>query len=815
MRRRPLLAALLLAALATACGPVVEVAPTAPADLAEPQQTSVVLDADGGVLAELHAEQDRELVSIDDIPQVLRDAVIAVEDARFELHAGVDARAVARAFLQNAREGRVTEGGSTITQQLAKNVATGDARTLRRKLEEASVALQLESQLSKDEILEHYLNTVYFGNGAYGVQTASRRYFGIDVAGLSLPQAALLAGLLQAPATYDPLSAPEAATARRDLVLDIMRRRGKIDAETAQEARAADLGLDPQRTSDGLRAPYFVAHVMDALQHDERFAALGDDPVERAHLLFRGGLEIETTLDSSWQEAAEDAVAATLTDPEDPRGAVVAIDPRTGGIRALVGGRDYFDADDPVARFNLATQAERQPGSTFKTVALAAALADGHALEDRYAAPASIELPADPPAEPASWTVTNYDDRDLGELSLREATVRSANTAYAQLVGEVGAERVAAMAHDLGVAAERDLRGYRSIALGSQEVTVLDMATVQATLAAGGIRREPSAVTRVTAADGTVLYDRGTPEGERVLDEGVAWLVSDALSDVVASGTGQRASLRRPLAGKTGTSQRSADAWFAGYTPDLAAAVWIGFAEGQVPMVPPTTRARVEGGTWPAELFARFGTRALEAVPTSDFPVPEAHLVHVTVDTRHDCLPTAYTPRHRVAERAYLAGSEPTEPCDEPDDVPQADVPDGTGAEEDEARRQLEGAGFRVRRRPQFSATLPPGIVLRQEPAPGPDQPLEQGYEATLWVSSADRTPTDVPDALGAPVDEAREALEAAGFVVEVEQGCPDGTDDCTGARQRPGAVWEQEPDVRERVPAHSLVILRAYPDGR
>ncbi len=251
------------AVLATGCGGVVEVAPVGSVALDPPAQTSTILATDGAVLAQLHAEQDRELVPLEDIPRVLRDAVVVVEDARFYDHAGVDARAVARALVRNARSGEVVEGGSTITQQLAKNVVVGSERTLERKLEEAGVALRLEHQFSKDEILERYLNTVYFGHGAYGVQTASRRYFGVDVGALTLPQAALLAALLKAPSTYDPYRAPEVATARRDLVVRLMRERGVVSAAAAYAAQGSDLGVVLPPSRERWDAPYFVDHVLD------------------------------------------------------------------------------------------------------------------------------------------------------------------------------------------------------------------------------------------------------------------------------------------------------------------------------------------------------------------------------------------------------------------------------------------------------------------------------------------------------------------------------------------------------------------------
>ena len=808
-------AALAVAAVATlvitGCGPIVEVEPTASVELAVPPETSVVVDRSGATLAELHAEQDREPVPLDAVPAILRDAVVAVEDARFYEHGGVDGRAIARAVLENTREGRVAEGGSTITQQLAKNLSTGDAQTLGRKFEEASVALQLEAEMTKDDILERYLNTVYFGQGAYGVQAAARRYLGVDVGEVDLAGASLLTGLLRAPSRYDPYTDPDAARDRRDVVLDVMARRGVVSDTDAKAAQAEPLALRPAEDATAHRAPYFVGHVLDQLQHDPRFAALGDDPVSRADVIFQGGLEIATTLDPRWQEAAEHAAEATTGQPGDPTSAVVAIDPASGGIRALVGGRDWNDPDDPAARYNLATQAQRQPASTFKTIALAAALDAGWTLEDRLPAPAQVELGATE-NEPEPWTVSNHEDRDYEEVSLRDATVWSVNTPFAELADAMGAERITELAADLGVTTP--LEPYRSVVLGAQEVSVLEVASVHATIAAGGVHRPPSAVTRITAPDGEVLYERGLVEGERVLDADVAWLVTSALEDVVSRGTGQRAALQRPVAGKTGTSTGSADAWFTGYTPDLAAAVWIGFPEGRRGMVPPATRTRVEGGTWPAELFARFGVAALADQPAKDFAAPDSALVRVTIDAEAGCLPTAFTPPDQLAERPFVAGSEPTEDCPEPDDAPVADVPDVSGLDADAAETVLADAGFTVEQRRQHSGSLPPGLVLRQDPSPGEDQELIDGYTAVIWSSSADRTTAEVPDVLGDALDDAVTALEKDGFVVEIDRACPDGQQTCTGAVQRPETVWEQRPDAGANPPRHSVVELSAYPSA-
>jgi penicillin-binding protein 1A len=690
------------------------------------------------------------------VAPVVTQAVIATEDVRFRSHGGVDVRALGRALLQNLEESAVVEGGSTITQQLAKNAVTGDARTLERKLREASVALQLEQQMSKDEILERYLNTVYFGSGAYGIEAAAREFFHLPAAELDLHHAALLAGVLRSPATYDPRRHPEAAKRRRGVVLDLMAQHGMISRAQAQAAGARQLDVTaPTRRS--WRAAYFVDHVLDELQRAPEFAVLGDTAATRAARVFGGDLRIETTLDPTWQQAAEQAVTATTPHADDPDAALVALDPATGGIRALVGGRDYF-ADREIARFNLATDARRQPGSTFKTVVLAAALDKGHDLDDRYDAPARLRLPAGP-GEPAAWTVMNYANKAYPRMDLLSATTWSVNVVFAQLIDEVGADAVAGMARSLGV--RSTLAPYRSLALGAGEVTVLDMASVQATLAAGGIYRPPAAITRITTAAGDVLYERPQAKGRRVLEQRVALQVTAALREVVRSGTGRRADARRPLAGKTGTTQDGADAWFAGYTPDLAAAVWIGFHKGQVPMTPPRTRARVEGGTWPAEAFARFALRALTETPAHEFTVR---------------------------------------------------VPDVAGQPAASAQRRLTAAGFDVALDHQYSPHLPPGIVAEQDPPAGDDVTLPIGARARLAVSSTTPETVEVPDMLGHDLDGAVAALHAAGLVVRVERICPGGTPTCTGAIERGGQVWEQAPEAGAHATTGDAATLRVFP---
>ena len=786
-----------------------ELKPVGPLRLSPPELTSRVVAADGSLLAELHAEQDRELVPLRRVPKVLRDAVIATEDARFYDHGGVDARAIARAVAVNARTGRVRQGGSTITQQLAKNAVVGNDPTLERKLAEAATALRIERELSKDQILARYLNTVYFGNGAYGVATASRRYFGVDLEDVTLPQAALLAALLKAPGHYDPHAHPQRARQRRDLVLRLMARHKRITTAQQEQATQSELGVIAPTKRDW-SAPWFVDHVLTLLQHDPAFTALGESPADRAGLLFRGGLRIETTLDVEDQEAAEGAVAATLSAPADPRAAVVSIDPATGGITAMVGGRaGQENGDDRFARFNLATDGRRQAGSAFKPLVLATALTQGLTLDDEFDGRARLVLEPRP-GEPTRYPVRNYDNRDYGMISLRDATAHSVNVVYAALISQIGPEAVARTAARAGVTSK--LPAVRSLALGAAEVSPLEMASVQATLAAGGIHRAPSAVTRITASDGRVLYERGKVGGKRAIDRAVAYLVTDALEGVVGYGTGQHADIRRPLAGKTGTTQKAADAWFVGYTPDMAAAVWVGFPEGAVPMEPPRTRITVEGGNWPAEIFARFGVQALADVPVRNFDKPAVDLVTVEVDHTRNCLPNPYTPEDLIAERDYVDGTQPTEVCREPTGPSSGggearDVPDTVGVPLAMAVRMLTEEGFEVDRKPESSSTLPPGYVVRQSPPGGQRQVA--GRTVRIWVSTATRALAQVPEVVGLDVEDARARLEGGGFSVEVESACP-----LDGCGALPTAeVWRQTPQPGETVPAHSVVTLTATPD--
>ncbi len=802
-RARLLIAASAL--VASACSQVVELEAGDPVEFVVQPQTSLVYAADGELLVELHGEQDRQDVAIGEVAQPLVQAVVSIEDRRYFIHAGVDVPSIVRAAVRNVEAGGIEQGGSTITQQYVKNTMTGTARTMDRKLREAALAYQLEQRYSKDEILERYLNTVYFGRGAYGVYAAADAFFGKEADDLTLDEASLLAGLIQSPSRYDPYQNPRAATDRRRLVLDAMVATGQISRDEADAAAETPLQLAERGEDEIVEAPYFVDEVKRILQHDPdgRFTeALGETLDERVNALFTGGLRVFTTLDAEWQEDAERAVAEILTDDGDPSAAVVAIDPRSGAVRALVGGKDYYDPEDPQARFNLATQGARQPGSSFKPIVLAAALDRGVNLDRQFpgGACASFTRP--------DWQPCNYANTAFGPLTMREATVQSANTVYARLGVELGPDAIISTARTLGFTSE--LPRVHALALGVASVSPLEMAGAYATFANLGRYQQPYLIERIETADGEVLYEHDDP-GHQALDEAVAYLITQTLQDVVRRGTGVRAKIDRPQAGKTGTAQENRDAWFVGYTPDVVAAVWVGFPEGQISMQPPTTRITVEGGRWPAQIWSAFAGAALAEVEPTSFGIPDVDLTLVEVDITRNCLPNPYTPPELIETRQYIAGTAPRERCKEPTGPPIDDVPNVTGLPLEVAQQLLTDRGFVLDLRPVASRIYPPGIVTAQRPTVGGTTRPEDGNAVVLWVSQNIRTRSIVPDVLGMDLDRAATLLEGGGWFPEWRAVCP--LDGCP-ADAVPGTVWDQTPEPGTQERDHSVITLKVYPFG-
>ncbi len=531
-------------------------------------QRSVMYAADGSVMAVLKAEENRKPVKLAEIPQPVIDTVLAVEDAEFYQHRGVNARSLIRALLANVSAGGVTQGGSTITQQVVKNALLTPKRDANRKVKEAIYAIRLEREMTKDEILERYLNTVYFGNGAYGVQAAAELYFGIDVGGLGYPQAAFLTGLIRNPVGYDPFRFPARAVERRRISLNRLVDVGKITRDEADLIDAAPIPAAPM--SSAIPVPpedYFVEEVKQSLLDDVR---LGDTAQERYNAVFKGGLQIYTTFEPRLQQLALQARNDQLPDTNGQfTVALVALDPQTGAVKAMVGGPGFENA-----KFNLATQGIRQPGSSMKTFVLVAALEAGVRPNDIFdgSSPCRFPLPGGQPDY-----VIRSAGGGVGQVS--KMITASINCAFVRLGLIVGLDRVIDTARRMGVTSP--LEPLPSMTIGSEEISPLEMASAYGVLAADGGRHPAYYVERVLDRDGEPIFLHDDSGAEQALDVGVARMATDMLTNVVKSGTGKRAALRdRPVAGKTGTSQDNADAWFVGYTPQLVTAVWMGAPVG-------------------------------------------------------------------------------------------------------------------------------------------------------------------------------------------------------------------------------------------
>ncbi len=561
-------------------------------------RTSIVYAADGSVLAEWHGEQDRTVVPYRDMPKHLRNAVVAIEDRRFYEHSGIDVEGIMRALRANASAGEIEQGGSTITQQLVKILFTDGKRTLTRKIKEALLATQLSAKADKGTVLEIYLNTVYFGDGAYGAESAARHYFGKSVSSLNLAEAATLAGVIRSPSRYSPTSSPRDALRRRNLVLKEMLAQGYISDAEAADARRLPLGLSPQKEA-GQVAPFFVEYVKQEL-----IKRLGPDKV------YSGGLRVHTTLDPRIQALAEQS-AKQLSAQGDPEVALVAVRFSTGEVLAMVGGRDY-----EVNQFNLAVQGRRQPGSAFKPFVLVTALEKGIRPEHVFSAkPYSVRV------TDGVWNVQNYENKiTTGSLTLRAATNWSVNAVYARLIMLVGPKNVVNTARKMGITTP--LEPNPAIALGGLRtgVSPLEMASAYGTLANKGMRVAPTGILSVTDDRDRELYSP-TLEPERALSPPVAMQASLMLHDVIEQGTGTAAKIAPWAAGKTGTTQSYRDAWFVGWAGDISTAVWVGHRVGQVSMMK-VHGAPMTGGSFPARIWKQFmtGATALRGAPVTPAP---------------------------------------------------------------------------------------------------------------------------------------------------------------------------------------------------
>jgi len=581
-------------------------------------QTTILTDAKGNQLAVLHGDENRLPVKLNEVPKVLQDAVIAAEDRKFFSHSGVDPVGIIRATWADVRHHAKVQGGSSITQQYVKNTYVGHERTFMRKVKEAVIAMKLERKYNKRQILERYLNTIYFGRGAYGVQAAAQAYFGKDVQQLGLPESALLAGLIRGPEEADPArsaQAAEVARLRRSSVLQAMVDTHAITSTQRTEAEAVPIESKPavhkgptiQSTAPG--AEYYVDYVRRQL-----VKTYGEDAV------LRGGLRVQTTLDPNLQRQAYDAVYKTLNWDGDPDGALVAMD-TDGHVVAMVGGRNWNKS-----KVNLAVGAEgggtgRQAGSAFKPFVLAETVHEGYTPESSFLGPAKIVLPhADAGRD---WEVSNFEDESFGRLNLFDATAHSVNTVYAQLITAIGSDKVIPTAKALGIRSRLD--PVPSLTLGTQNVSVMEMADSYLSFANEGMQTDPQVFSQIKDAGGATLYD-GKPHRNRALTRDQARVMNFTLEQVVQHGTGTGANIGGPLAGKTGTTEDYGDAWFVGYTPKLATAVWMGYPEGQSRKMTSVHGMKVNGGSLPATIFQKFMSRATRdpRFTGGDFPKPDS-----------------------------------------------------------------------------------------------------------------------------------------------------------------------------------------------
>jgi penicillin-binding protein 1A len=598
---------------------------------------------DGSLLGVIPSTTNRQPLQLGKMSPWLQEGTVAIEDARFWKHGALDYQGIARAFYENATAGRIVQGGSTITQQLVRNLYIGEAdRTLARKVKEACLAEKLAQQLTKRQILAGYLNEVFYGRHAFGAQAGAQTFFSTSAKSLTLPQAALLAGLPQAPSVYDPMRHPGRALARRNEVLRAMARQGYVSEEEYRHATAAPLGLRPGTLYSAQRHPNFFGWAADQLV--KRFGA---------RRVEAGGLQVRTTLDPRMQAAARTAVSSVLRVKTDPAAALVAIDPRTGAVKAMIS----YLPDGRKMKFNLATQSGRTAGSSFKPMALAAAIDQGVSVYTSMSGPS--ELTIDDPKcafNNVPWTVHNYADESGGTMSLLDATAHSVNTIYAQLVAIIGPQNVVREAHKLGITSK--LQPVCSIGLGTQAVNPLEMTNVYATFAARGVHRDPQAFEQVRGPGGGVMGRLNAP-GVQTIPRNTADLVTYALEGVVSHGTGTAAYFGRPAAGKTGTAEDYKDAWFCGFVPQLAACVWIGFPKAEISLYNVEGWSAVFGGSLPAQIWNRFMSEAVKKLPVKDFVYPQfsGH----TISSPYSYVPT-YTPSTTAATTTTQAPAPPPAP---------------------------------------------------------------------------------------------------------------------------------------------------------
>ena len=838
-------------------------------NIPEQAESSIVLASDGTLITTLVAPENRTSARrLEEIPEIARNAVIAIEDERFYKHDGFDLKGILRAARSNLEAGGISQGGSTITQQYVKlAIIENVEQTASRKLEELWYATRLEDEYGKDFILLQYLNTVYFGHGAYGIKAAAQTYFNKDMSEISINEAALLAGLLKAPSRYDPFRNYSQSLRRSHLVLDRMVANGFITPEQRDEAAESPPKLEEYkpRLETEYPAGHFVEEVRKWFLENPAFGA---NRSIREMLLYEGGVRIETTVDLALQEAAEKAVENHLPSNQNlPDASVVVIDPQTGQIIAMVGGRDFF-ADEDDAKVNLAMGNGRQAGSSFKPIGLAAALESGWEVTATYPAPnvleffipgadndnrvwwvsgglnghdadepkfekglmalfqflvreghieisedhiETIEYRDDPEDDPEfvdvklnewinnrkweysmnsifdyrikmledvpGWSWEPIEDTELTPMSeppmvdLARATRSSYNTVFAQLSMQMGAERVVNLARRLGV--KSPVQAVNSNVLGTSNVTLLDMASAYSTFANRGVYTPPSMVTSVTRMDGTPLWkwNRGL---ERAIDSKLVDQLTWVLEGTINEGTGHRAKIGRPAAGKTGTTQNYADALFVGYTPQIATAVWVGYPKGQIPMVPPLTERKVYGGTFPALIWKDVMLAAHADLPIKNFATP----------------PTSSTTT--IPNRTGLV------------------MPELIGLTLENAKLNMKDNGLENQILTVIEVTdadSEPGLVLGQSPETGTSLLNSSKILVEVAIQPTETNKTKVPDLVGEALVEVSPLLASLGLGYEISL-VPNPEEE----NELPEIIWAQNPNPGTMVDSGSVISLRMAP---
>lgn len=686
-----------------------------------PPVKTQVFDVRNQIIGEFYKE-NRSLVPLRQVPKNLTNAFISVEDRRFYQHWGVDVFRIGKAAIKDIMSRSAAEGGGTITQQLARNLFLTHEKTFSRKMKETLLAMEIERRYTKDEILQMYENQIYFGSGAYGVQAAARVFFNKDVQSLTLPECALLAGLPRNPVGYDPRRRPDAALRRRGIVLRAMLDTGAINRTQYTQAQAAPLGVTPFRV--GSQAPYFLEAVRQYL--DERYGS---------NLLYEGGLKVYTTLDLKLQHLAEDALERQLSAlevangytirfsspaggrtpgglPRYLQGSMLVMDPRTGAVRVMIGGRNFTDS-----QFNRALQSRRQTGSLWKPFVYVAAIDDGHRPNDTIS-DTPLELPGADAGQ--TWAPQNYDKKFRGTITLRYALQHSVNIPAVRLAQMEGTDKVAAYAQKLGVKSPivRDL----SMALGTTEATLIEMVNAYATFDNGGVAAAPYYVQRVLDRNGKPL-ETTRPQLREALSEGTASTITSMLQSVMDGGTGypaRAAGFTAPAAGKTGTTSDYTDAWFVGYTPQLVAGVWVGFDRKM------RLGEGMTGGRAALPAWTQFMIGAQASVPATPFPEPSAVLTRLVCPVSGALARTECPP---ALTQTFMAGEEPAELCPvhEGDAVRQPSdtepIPAPVTDDEHEVTEQVpESAGPL----PALARDLvtPPQTPVAQAGAPAPRKPL-------------------------------------------------------------------------------------------